>query len=214
MCYAEADPCGGFPVASEPWYQDCKNDASDLGTAACFPNPDTLVFVLEPPVFSYLVVALMSGSSSRFLEIEEIKPKPYPTFSSISGRNAHQHSQLTRLLDDFCTSHTSQQYDITLLEIGCGSGDQIKDILSSKAHVMVWDVETEPDDLTAARSLNEFAIIQVDQCQIMDADHAHLSFSDGMFAIIVYSVNQFHTWSNRLEILREARCVLTPGEEY
>jgi len=141
----------------------------------------------------------MSGSSTVLLEMEEARPKV--TFASIRERNANKQPQLTRLLGDV--------HDVALLEISCGTGAHIMEILASKSGSVVWGVEDKPDNLLAAFSLNQFAI-RSNRCQIVDADLAHLPFSDGMFAV-VYSVNQFHTWTNRWETLREARRVLTPG---
>ena len=100
-------------------------------------------------------------------------------------------------------------HDVAILEVNCGTGSHISEVLASKMGSIVCGIDTTPQDLAASYAANNLAIAS-HRCQIIEADPCALPFDDQSFDV-VYSVNQSHTWKDRAVALAHIHRVLKMG---
>ena len=95
------------------------------------------------------------------------------------------------------------------LELNCGNGSLIAELLAAKSTTYVCGVDLNMPDLFKAYETNT-AAIAVNRCRIIEADICDLPFVAETFDV-VYAVNNSHTWRDRRSALEQAYRVLRTG---
>lgn len=137
--------------------------------------------------------------------MNDLKEKSKATFNQQAAtydtdmRGQHARSLYPILLERL--SHISYQ---SALDLGCGTGEMIKQIMQSDNHKELYGIDLSEEMLSVAKGKLP------DQVKLLLGDSESLPFPDNFFDV-VYCNDSFHHYPAPQNVLSEVQRVLKPG---
>ena len=137
--------------------------------------------------------------------MNDLKEKSKATFNQQAAtydtdmRGQHARSLYPILLERL--SHISYQ---SALDLGCGTGEMIKQIMQSDNHKELYGIDLSEEMLSVAKGKLP------DQVKLLLGDSESLPFPDNFFDV-VYCNDSFHHYPAPQNVLSEVHRVLKPG---
>ena len=137
--------------------------------------------------------------------MNDLKEKSKATFNQQAAtydtdmRGQHARSLYPILLERL--SHISYQ---SALDLGCGTGEMIKQIMQSDNHKELYGIDLSEEMLSVAKGKLP------DQVKLLLGDSESLPFPDNFFDV-VYCNDSFHHYPAPRNVLSEVQRVLKPG---
>jgi ubiquinone/menaquinone biosynthesis C-methylase UbiE len=129
------------------------------------------------------------------------------SFAALRAKSMAKASPLERFINPTASTLLD---NTAMLELSCGNGDRIAEMLHKRPGSIICGVEPRPAEFAMASAKNRHAI-ETSRCRITNSSLNNLAFSDSMFSV-AYSALEMHTWDDFAHvILKEIRRVVRPG---
>ncbi|EGF14821.1 class I SAM-dependent methyltransferase [Dialister micraerophilus] len=109
-------------------------------------------------------------------------------------------------------SHVTIGHEDHVLEIGCGNGKRIKNLIQKAPSGQVFGLDKSEEKIEEAKKLNKKEI-EEENCAFVAGDPEHLPFERNYFHLVT-AYNSLYKWENPEEVFKDILRVLRPGSVF
>lgn len=109
-------------------------------------------------------------------------------------------------------SHIEMSPKAEVLDIGCGGGKNIANLLRISSDSKVYGVDYSPDSVSRSKRTNKAAILQ-GRAEITHGNVSSLPFGDGRFDVVT-AFETIYFWPDLLRDFKEVRRVMKEGATF